>query len=332
MKKNLRTIKTFMLIGILFTGIFIVITPPSTSKIIGTGFINLSSNVDVNWSATIDKIIKPRGGIVDLELDITYSVASGGGLFSFGLDEIAEALYYGQPINVHLEIIEEPDWADVSLSEYDVTFIIERDLPATKSVHMSITAKEDAPAFLADEVKIKASVPTKTKILFPNLEGFTKTFSLPFQPEYNPLIDVIASPNTKKVGPMGTAVFPIKVTNRGNEETEVEFTIASITTGWKALITNTILIDVGETSTVYLSVQPPRGFGYHYDIGDIVVEATPIRAQDTSVRGNPKPVSVQIESSGFSLLGGEIIIIPLIILIVLFYLIYRFIIKPRRMK
>lgn len=321
-----------MLIGILFAGIFVAMAPISSAKIIESGIINLSSNVDVNWSATVDKQIKPRGGILDLELDIKYSVASGGGLFSWGIDEIAESLYYGQPINVNLEILEEPEWAQVSLSEYDVTFIISRDLPETKSVHMYITAKEDAPAFLAGEIRIKAKVPTKTKILFPNLEGFDKTFSLAFEPEYNALIDVQAIPNTKKVGPMDTAVFPVKVENRGNERTEVEFVVKSKSAGWKALITNVVALDVGQKTTVYLSIQPPRGFGYHYDIGDIIIEATPTRALDTTLRGAPKLVSVQVESSGFSLLGAELIFIPLILIIVLLFLLYRYVIKPRRMK
>jgi hypothetical protein len=332
MKKNLRTIKTLMLIGILFAGVFIIIVPSSNASIVNMGIINLSSNVDVNWSATVAKQIKPRGGILDLGLDIKYSVASGGGLFSWGIDEIAERLYYGQPINVHLEILAEPDWAQVSLSEYDVTFIISADLPETKSVHLYITAREDAPAFLAGEIRIKAQVPTKTRLLFPNLEGFEKTFSLAFEPEYNALIDVQAVPNTKKVGPMDTAVFPIGVENRGNERTEVEFVVKSKTDGWKALITNVVALDVGQKTTVYLSIQPPRGLGYHYDIGDIIVEATPTRALDTSVRGAPKLVSVQVESNGFSLLGAELVFAPLIVIIILLFLLYRFILKPRIIK
>ena len=117
-----------------------------------------------------------------------------------------------------------------------------------------------------------------------------------------------------------------------NEETEIVFDISSKTEGWKALITNTVTLGVGEKTTVYLSIQPPRSFGYHYDIGDIIVEATPTRALDTSIRGEPKPVSVQVESNGFSLLGAELVIVPLIIIVVILFLLYRYVIKPRRMK
>jgi len=331
MKKCLRTIKVLMLIVIIFAGFFVIFTPPSSAKISETGlFINLSSKVDVNWTEGLGTSIKPRGGILDLKLAVQYSVASGGGLFGF-LAEFYEALYYGEPINVNLDIVGEPDWAQVSLSEYDVTYLI-GDLPQTQTVHMYITADEDAPAFLAGEIRIKATVPTKTRLLFPNLAGFEKTFSLAFEPSFVPLIDVQAVPNTKKVGPMDTAVFPIEVKNNGNEETEIVFDVTYKTSGWKALITDTVTLDVGGKTTVYLSIQPPRGLGYHYDIGDVTVEATPTRALDTSIKGEPKPVSVQVESSGFSLIGAEIVVIPLIIIVVILFLLYRYVIKPRRMK
>ena len=331
MKKCLRTIKILMLIGILFAGFFVIVTPPSSAKIVETGlFVNLSSKVDVNWSEDVDTSIKPRGGILDLKLDIIYSIASGGFLPGFFTD-FYKSVYYGEPINVHLEIVGEPDWAQVSLSEYDVTYLISNN-PSPQTVHMYITADEDAPAFLAGEIRIKASVPQKTKLLFPNLAGFEKTFSLAFEPSYTPLIDVQAVPNTKKVGPMDTAVFSIEVKNNGNEETEVVFDVKYKSPGWKALITNTVTLDVGAKTTVYLSIQPPRGLGYHYDIGDVIVEATPTRALDTSIRGVPKPVSVQVESSGFSLIGVELVIVPLIIIIVILFLLYRYVIKPWRMK
>lgn len=331
MKKCLRTIKVLMLIGIIFAGFFVILTPPSSAKISETGlFINLSSKVDVNWTEGVGTSIKPRGGILDLKLDVQYTVASGGGLFSF-LAQFYEALYYGEPINVNLDIVEEPDWAQVSLSEYDVTYIISGQ-PQTQTVHMYVTAAGDAPAFLAGEIKIKASVPTKTKLLFPNLDGFEKTFSLAFEPSFVPLIDVQAVPNTKKVGPMDTAVFPIEVKNNGNEETEIIFDVTYKSSGWKALITDTVTLDVGEKTTVYLSIQPPRGLGYHYDIGDVIIEATPTRALDTSIRGEPKPVSVQVESSGFSLIGAELVIVPLIIIVIVLFLLYLYVIKPRRMK
>lgn len=331
MKKCLRTIKVLMLIGIIFAGFFVILTPPSSAKISETGlFINLSSKVDVNWTEGVGTSIKPRGGIIDLTLDVEYTVASGGGLLGF-LAEFYEALYYGEPINVNLDIVGEPDWAQVSLSEYDVTYIITGE-PQTQTVHLYITADEDAPAFLAGEIRIKASVPTKTKLLFPNLDGFEKTFSLAFEPSYIPLIDVQAVPNTKKVGPMDTAVFPIQVKNNGNEKTEIIFDVAYKTSGWKALITDTVTLDVGEKTTVYLSIQPPRGLGYHYDIGDVIVEATPTRALDTSIKGEPKPVSVQVESNGVSLLGAELVIVPLIIIVIVLFLLYRYVIKPRRMN
>ena len=331
MKKCLRTIKVLMLIGIIFAGFFVIFTPPSSAKISETGlFINLSSKVDVNWTEGVGTSIKPRGGILDLKLDVEYTVASGGGLFGF-LADFYEALYYGEPINVNLDIIGEPDWAQVSLSEYDVTYLISNN-PSPQTVHMYITANQDAPAFLAGEIRIKASVPQKTKLLFPNLAGFEKTFSLAFEPSYTPLIDVQAVPNTKKVGPMDTAVFSIEVKNNGNEETEVIFDIKYKSPGWKALITDTVTLDVGAKTTVYLSIQPPRGLGYHYDIGDVIIEATPTRALDTSIRGEPKPVSVQVESNGISLIGAELVIVPLIIIVVILFLLYRYFIKPWRMK
>lgn len=334
MKKISNRVKSMMIIGILFAGIFIAMAPQPSAKINETGIVNLASNVIIEWKSQQEsELIEPRGKSVKLDINVQYYMSVGGGIGAqFGLGELAAALYRGNPITVHLRVEEDPDWAEVTLAYEDLQFTIQKE-PQNRTVGLTVTADEDAPAFFPGKVKIKATVDKKTKILFPDLEGFEQTFNLEFKPNYQPLAD--AQPvdtNTKIVGPMDTVVFPIEVVNNGNERSTIFFEVRNIPSGWSAIIADSIDLDVGQKKTVYLSIQPPRGFGYHYDREDIKVYYHPARQINPDLTGTEKTVSFHVESQGFSFVGGEFIFGPIILIMVFLFLLYRYIIKPRRMN
>ena len=336
MSEKFKAIKATLLVGIFLLSALLVVAPSSTAADTKeTGLINLSSSVSVNWSSDkSEEVIEPRGTPQKLQISVKYYVASGGTLGGF--DELAERAYYGSHIYVHLELIKEEqyDWLEASLSDYDPDFIIGDHLPETKTVELTVTLDEDAPGYLTGEIKIKATVKTLSKLIVPNLIGFEKTFGLKFTPAYRALVDPqVQGSNTKVIGPTDTAVFPIDVENKGNERTTVFFTIDNVPSGWTAIISDSITLDVNEKSTVYLSVQPPKGFGYHYDIETISVTVTPARANKLTETGASRPVTVQIESRGLSFVGAEVILLPIIlILAVAIILFYYFIYKPKQMK
>jgi hypothetical protein len=331
----MKSFKAILLVSIFFCSLFIV-APPANSKIVDLGLINLSSVIDIGWNVTEEQeTIIPRGRAQKIAVDVTYNIAAGGGLIFPSLVNLFARLYEGTQMNVKLEIIEEPTWAEVSLSNYDVTFIIDQDhLPETKKVIMTITLDQDAPGYLLGEVRIKVSVNSYERIFIPDLIGFEKTFSLSFTPEYLPLVDARTSAtNSKKIGPMDTAIFPIYIENKGNERTTVFLTVNDIPSGWTALVTDTVTLETNQSATVYLSIQPPRGLGYHYDIETFVVSVVPARANNIAQRGEERPVSVQVESNGFSIVGIEFLLIPLAIIIaIIIFLYYYYRYRPKITK
>lgn len=327
-----KAIKATILMSILFMSMFAIVAPHNTVKAqSGLGFVNLSSIVDVNWTQDTTKIV-PRGEPATLNVMVKYNVASGG--YFNALSLLAKQLYSGTRANVNLEIISKPDWAEVSLSTNDANFVIGNNLPESRTIQMTISLDEDAPGFLLGSIEIKAKIGTISKLLFPNLQGFEKTFSLKFVPDYLPLVD--AQPvdsNQQNIGPMDTAMFPIEIENQGNERTTAFLSVDNVPSGWTAIITDSITLNVEEKATVYLTVQPPRSVGYHYDVETIQVNVEPARATDISNKGEARTVSLQVESRGFSFIGIEYVLIPIILIAaVLLFLFYYYVYKPKKMK
>ena len=167
------------------------------------------------------------------------------------------------------------------------------------------------------------------------IDGTSKEVEIAFSAGYIPLVyhEFLEGQN-KIIGPMDTAEFPIDIINMGNARTEVVFEIKNVPDGWSAIITDDILVEEGEgsKSTVYLTVKPPKGFGYHDDTASILVKYTPWMAENPQFIGNSKSINVLVESRGFSVIGIEIVILPIIIIIVVLLLLYNFVIKKRLRK
>ena len=339
MTKKLRSLKAIFVMTILFAGLFIVTPPaPSQAKLINLGLVNLGYEVFVDWNTTAleDQPFVPRGELARLEVDVTLTITKGGTLTGL-VSDLALLMYSGMTTNVHLEITEKPKWANVSLKTNDIPFTIVGKLlkqePVKQTIEMTISVDEDAPGFSQAPIKIEAKVENKDKLFIPSIVGIKRDFTLTFQPEYLPLVDAQVQGSQSKIGgPMDTIEFPIEVTNQGNELTKVTFKIKDLPKDWKAIITDWVNLEVGETKTVYLSIKPPRGFGYHDDGANIEIEVTPARAQDLNNVGKTETISVLVESRGFSLVGIEQILIPLIIIIAIAVFIFYYFKKWKPQK
>ncbi len=331
MKKLSKTVKATFLMGILFISMFAFIAPSNTVEAKnGLGFINLGSRIDVNWTQD-SSVIVPKGAPQTYSITVTYDVSAGG--YANWLSNLAKTMYYGTALSVDLEIVNKPDWAQINLAFYNLNFVIGKDLPDDKKVMMTITVNEDAPAFELGSITIEARVDTISKLLFPDLEGYDQTFSLHFSPTYLPLVDAQPVTNRKTIGPMDTAVFPIELENQGNERTTVFLSPKNVPSDWTAIITDSKTLEVNEKATVPLTIQAPRGFGYHYDTETIQVSVVPARATDPNTRGEGRIVSVQVESRGVSFIGIEYVIIPIIVLLaVVFFIFYYYKYGRKKMK
>ena len=297
MTKHFRTIKASIIMGILLVSVFAAFTPTTSA---GT-LIKMSSYVNIYWAANeTQRPVIPRGEMRQLDLTITYAVTRAA-----ILSQLAFLIYQGRQVNIKVEITDTPPWCTANLKAGTVTTSIK---PEESELFTTLTLRidNDAPAFGAGYVKIKASV-DKIGMIDP----YTQEYSLEFTPAYLPMINAqLPEGNSMKIGPLDTATFPIEVTNMGNARTRIFFEIENIPEDWIAVVTDDITLDEAEGSsgTAYLTIKPPKGFGYHYDEESIRVIMTPARAEDIQNRGESSYVTVIVESRGFSTPGFEAIL------------------------
>jgi hypothetical protein len=296
MTKKFRTMKASIVMGVLLVSIFAAFIPTSSA-----GFIlNMSSLVDVSWGGANETILKPLvplGTPGQLTLNVKYQVTTGA-----FLSQALFLLFQGRQVNINLDITETPTWCTATLKSNTITTTIKTQ-PQEMTTMLTIRIDENAPAFGAGYVMITASVPKIGLI-----DAYTQVFTLEFTPAYLPMINAqLPEGNSKTIGPMDTASFPIVVENMGNARTTVKFTIHNIPQGWVAVVTDDITLDAskGSTGTAYLTVRPPKNFGYHNDDESIIVTMSPARAEDLSNIGPSKTVTVIVESRGFSTPGFE---------------------------
>jgi len=294
MTKNFKTVEASIVMGILLASVFTAIVPTTSAGIL----VNLSSYVDVSWGGNeTTKPIVPRGEMRQLTLNLRYGV-NRGALPS----QLLFMLYQGRQVNIKLETLETPTWCTATLKSGTITTVVSSEEKELSTV-LTLRVDENAPAFGAGYVKIKASV-----YKIGAIDGYSQEFTLEFTPAYLPMINAqLPDGNTKNIGPMDTAVFPIEISNMGNARTTVFFKIENVPKDWIAVVTDEITLDEGKGSKgiAYLTIKPPKGFGYHYDEQSIIVTMTPARAEDLTNQGESKTVTVIVESRGFSTPGFE---------------------------
>jgi hypothetical protein len=321
MKKNFKTMKATLIMGLLLVSLFVSIIPTTSAA---GGFISLESYVNVNYDESItNEPIMIRGTGKAATINITYGV-TGASLFTVGA-QILLAMHYGRTVKIKVEPFNFPDWASVSVSEWPTAKIQagEKSYPVT----LIVKVDENAPAYGKGDIKLRITVPDVGLI-----KGIVDEISIPFSVGYTPIVthQVVGGEN-QIIGPMDTAVFPIELTNMGNARTRVKLEITNIPDGWSAIITNDVVLEegAGSKATVYLTVRPPKGFGYHDESASILIKYTPEMVEQPSFFGESRPIGILVDSRGFSVIGIEMVILPLIIIIVILLFIYYFIIKKR---
>lgn len=325
MKKNFRSVKATLIIGILLTSAFVATIPISSAREGGL-LMGFSHVVEIQWQHNETEVVKPFQETGTYTAVINYKVIKGG----FAGDLIYGLLYAGRVVNIQLNIEEYPrEWSTVSIIDNTITTGLPRVLDTwedpsyTKQIF--ITVDDNAPAFRDGEIKIRVTVETVGPV-----DKFDEVQTLRFRPDYSPKLNILPETQHKIIGPMDTAEIPIRVTNLGNGQTKVFFRVSRIPDNWVAIVTDQITLDPDQTDTIFLTVKPPKGFGYHDDYEGFVVECTPAWAENTKIQGVTETVSVAVESRGISVIGIEVIL-PFIILIILVVIaVYLFLKRIRR--
>lgn len=323
MKKNLRTVKATIILGLLLGSMFVAFIPNTSAGIIA----NLESVVNLyDYDKNLTNVaIKPRATGFSTTVTFEYYVTYASGIFNI-LGSALLSIYKGRTVVMQVEPFGYPDWATVTVSNWPTVKIqAEEQYP---KVTLTVKINENAPAYGEGDIKLRVTIPTEGLI-----EGVVTEFGFPFSAGYLPLVQAeFPGGESRQIGPMDTASIPIELQNMGNARTRVNLEVSGVPSGWAATITNDVLIEegTGSKATAYLTVKPPKGLGYHDDVASIVIKYTPEMAENPIFVGETRTVDILIESRGLSVIGIEIVLIPLIVIILILLAIYYFVVKRRK--
>ena len=318
MVKNLKAIKSSLIIGILLVSIFVILIPSSS---VGLGLFNAEPDVVMSADTnSTDVHFKPVGGYYNVPLEIKYSI-----LATFP-NIIVTAFNERQNAIIHLSVEPMQDWFTCTLSHNSVrTDITTKYEPVEEKVTVRINLDERAPARGSGEVRVTARVDTQ-KSLGCEIAGKTFEYTFPFTPKYLPVISVESSNTFVDIGPMETAEIEVVLRNLGNARTTVNIDILNIPEGWAvgapAQVTiGSSTLDEDPTTTVNIQIQPPYGFGYHDDRMPIQIEFTPsfyLEPGQPEASGAPIKETFNIQSRGFSTPGFEMIFVLIGLIVIAF--------------
>jgi hypothetical protein len=294
MTKRFKTVKASIVTGVVLISVLFAVLPTASAGLI----FNLQSVLTVSWSANqTEAPVVPRGALRSLDLSISHTVTRG--VFGEGMIRV----YANKVIVINVEIVEVPTWVTATIAQGTLSTTVQPGETTFVKTSISLQVADNAPAFAQGYIKLKATAKKAGLI-----EGFTQDFTLTFLPDYKPLIQTtLPETNTKQIGPLDTAVFPIKITNLGNARTVVLLTVENVPKDWNAIVTDQIILEEGNGSsnTAYLVIKPPKNFGYHNDERTITVTMQPVKYDDYSKKGETTTATFLVESRGFSTPGFE---------------------------
>jgi len=327
MKKNFRSVRASIAFGILLISVFMVLVPTYSADETEAegGLIAYNHVVEVTWAnignATLE--IKPYSAPRAYEIEITHSLSKS--LFGRTLYQL---FYSGRTVDMTVTIKSYPtEWSTVTAFS-DVIQLTLPDIPERRNDYdysLLISLDDDAPAFERGKIALGINIEA-----YGMIDEYNQEITLDMTPDYAPKLNYIADVQSKIIGPMDTATIPIQVTNIGNGESKIYFNVPDIPSGWTALVTDQITLAPDQTETIYLTIKPPKGFGYHDDAHTFKVEFYPTWPIDPTKKGITEQVTVSIESRGISIIGGEIVFPIIILIIIAIYLTYYFVKKYRQ--
>jgi len=312
MMKNFRTIKVTLMIGLLLSSIIAIFIPVTSA-----GFITCTSDVKLTYDAEAasTKII-PLKGSITIPLNISVMVK---GIFA----ELAVNRYnsMGVTASVDLSVGETPNWASAFIRPNVIAPELSVGWGPSEIAYLEVSFTEDAPAFHRVEIPVIMHVSIPPTLVF-RIPDITREAMISFEPAYLPIIDATPRFTYKEISPGQIATFEIDLKNKGNAETEFLFDIIEIPKGWSASIVSNTKVspaqDKESEKTVRLFVQPPYGFGYHDDRGDIVisVKGRYFAPSAGTLEAGPYLYRFTVRSKGFDFTPG-VGMIPVIVIIAL---------------
>lgn len=220
----------------------------------------LISTVVVSWDANVtEEPLIPRGEIRVVPLQVSFSIMYG----VFG--RLIHLLFRNQLVTVKLSIVEMPEWCTAVIAQGTLSILMppDKDTVMTAGTYLSVAVEDQAPAFELCPVKIQLTVkPRHGPFGFiPLLQGTTQDFHVTFFVGYKPLIQShYPQGNVIETPPLVQVELPIQITNLGNGKTIVENEVVNYPNGWVVSLPEQLILEVGETKEMNLSLVAPADF------------------------------------------------------------------------
>jgi hypothetical protein len=134
MKKNLKTVKTGIIFGLVLISMFAVFTPNASA-----GFIKVKPLINVTYPTTQENII-PNSGVLIIPLSTTFTLTGiGASTVETG------SLLMDTPVSIQLKVESKEDWIDASIDNPLVSLKLTQNEPMVSNLKITVTGK--APAF-----------------------------------------------------------------------------------------------------------------------------------------------------------------------------------------
>jgi len=303
MKLHLRTVKTTIVLGIIFLSIFMTVTPSSSAKL-----LSVDTDVKMEYDAiNVSEKIVPLSGEIQIPIYIRAKIR--GILARFFEDRFKGRTDF----SISLSVKETPAWCTARISPNVVNPLISSQW-TSETAYVHVSFKETAPAHVPTIITVEMDASAKGTLGY--VRGVTQTAEISFTPSYLPIIDAVPRSTIKEITPGEIVIFYIDLENFGNAETEFIFRVTEVPKGWSASMLSNIKVgssleNQNPKETVELRIQPPFDFGYHNEQEDIRIEVYGkyfASVGGKELRSDPYEITFTVRSRGFSTPGFEAIL------------------------
>ena len=328
MTKNFRAVKASIIMCILvFSTIAVFIGGASgedTTTALGDDpdpkWFSFNSYIDIEYDATPLNENLEIDQSINVPLTIKYSTDVPENFLQLMPDflwQIKNLILFGSTIGpmqkLHLEIADQPDWANIYISQPDMFVAIPIGTEVkTVTTSLIISPREEAPA-VSHRIDLKATCDTIGRI-----NGVTYQESVEFTPSFVPTIQITPENPTRTVSPQEAVNFKITIENNANKKTRVTPELVNPDSKWTSTI-NPPFHDIqpGGKEEFTFSIYAPYDFGWHNEIRSFQIDFTakifPLR--DDAPVGGPYSIYLRVNNHGFSVPGFEVL--PLLAAIVI---------------
>jgi hypothetical protein len=292
LKKNIRTVKTGIILGILLLSLLITFVPTASA-----GFIEVPPLINVMYPIQDENVV-PNSGFMDIPLETSFTLTGPWAEFVE-----KRSLLRKENLQIELKIIQKPEWCTAKISNPLANFNVGEKEPYSST--LSVAVNENAPAFQQGVVKISATSKELKGLIFDILEEKVE-FDISFIIG-NLLIISYEMPNgtTAEIGPYDTADFQIDVNNLGNGPTLVKTEIIEGTDRfWDINITSDVALaagvyEGGETlKPVYFTIKPKKISNWNNERETFKVKFTPQYLGRPDLIGQPEIITFNIQKTG----------------------------------